>query len=109
MTIFKKVWIASVTFSFMIALVVSGNSADGASTSVASQISALQKKIILLQGRINTLENTPAGLQLSDLPTLDIYFYTLNDACKAPAVVVTTVPMPFSVLCHLEVVSLARR
>lgn len=104
--------IIAVSLSLAIATISLGSSADGASTSVASQISALQKKIVALQSRVSYLENAPAptytdvdpvGVKPSDLATTDIFYFGFDTSCKAPADIVTTIPLPSSVVCHIKV------
>ena len=53
--------ISGIILSLAVLSLSVGNSADGASTSVASQISVLQKKVATLRASLNTLESTSAS------------------------------------------------
>ncbi|MSY09882.1 MAG: hypothetical protein F2719_04015 [Actinobacteria bacterium] len=107
---------ASIIGSTLLVVLTIGNSAEGASPSVASQISTLQKHVATLQqqvtdlasvnsellGRVINLNSTPSSTSRDGV---DIYYYTLSNGCKSPADEVTTVPIasPVTIVCHLKV------
>ena len=73
--------------------------AEGASVSVASQISTLQKQVSQLQAAINLINSKPPA----EFKTANIAYYTLSNGCREPGTAIVAIPITATILCGMEV------